>query len=171
MKELSFPEKNILFYWYLSKSEKRVNMWRRRLSELFQKFYLNLANDLVKEFPVAAKKFGIESVEVYYINMSCINHIFIKDGADMLTIPVMQICNISIKLSHFPNDCKVGKLKPLHKESAGTNPKIFRPISLLLIVLKIKEKVMHDQTINYLAQNKIVYRYQFDRYLSFVFDR
>ena len=41
---------------------------------------------------------------------------FLKDGADILTMPITQICNLSIKFSHFPKDCKVAKLKPLYKK-------------------------------------------------------
>ena len=38
---------------------------------------------------------------------------FLEDGADMLVTPITQVCNSSIKLSLFPNDCKLAKLKPL----------------------------------------------------------
>ena len=31
---------------------------------------------------------------------------FLKNGADILTIPITQICNLSIKFSLFPKDCK-----------------------------------------------------------------
>ena len=65
---------------------------------------------------------------------------FLKDGADILTIPITQLCNLSIKFSHFPKDCKVAKLKPLYKKGTKTDPKNFRPISLLPIVSKIMEK-------------------------------
>ena len=41
---------------------------------------------------------------------------FLKDGADILTIPITQICNLSIKFSQFPEDCKVAKLKTLYKK-------------------------------------------------------
>ena len=41
---------------------------------------------------------------------------FLKDGADVLATPITQICNLSIKLSHFPKDCKLAKLKPLYKK-------------------------------------------------------
>ena len=85
---------------------------------------------------------------------------FLKDGADILTIPITQLCNLSIKFSHFPKDCKVAKLKPLYKKGTKTDPKNFRPISLLPIVSKIIEKVMHDQTMNYLTESKILYRHQ-----------
>ena len=78
----------------------------------------------------------------------------------MLGIPITQICNLSIKLSHFPKDCKVAKLKPLYKKGTKTDPKNFRPISLLPIVSKIFEKVIHEQTMEYLTDNNILYKYQ-----------
>ena len=84
----------------------------------------------------------------------------LKGGADVLGIPITQICNLSIKLSHFPKDCKVAKLKPLYKKGTKTDPKNFRPISLLPIVSKIFEKVIHEQTMEYLTDNNILYKYQ-----------
>ena len=64
---------------------------------------------------------------------------FLKDGADVLGIPITQICNLSIKLSHFLKDCKVAKLKLLYRKGTKTDPKYFRPISYLPIVSKIFE--------------------------------
>ena len=78
----------------------------------------------------------------------------------LLTMPITQLFNLSIKFSHFPKDCKVAKLKPLDKKGPKTDPKNFRPISLLPIVSKIIEKVLHDQPMNYLTENNIFYRYQ-----------
>ena len=69
---------------------------------------------------------------------------FLKDGVDVLAIPITQTCNLSIKLSHFPRDCKLGKLKPLYKKGTKTDTKNFRPISLLPIVSETFEKVIHD---------------------------
>ena len=83
-----------------------------------------------------------------------------KDGADVLGIPVKQICNLSIRLFHFPKNCKVAKLKPLYKKGTKTDPKNFRPISLLPIVSKMFEKVIHEQTIEYLTDNNILCKYQ-----------
>ena len=42
---------------------------------------------------------------------------FLKDGADILTMPITQICNLSIKFSRFPKDCKVAKIKSLYKKA------------------------------------------------------
>ena len=163
------------------------------ISEVFQKFYYNLASNLVDKHPAAVNKFGLHSVEVYYKNVlqlqenkfifhtidsnsvlqllknvkvnkaAGIDNIsgqFLKDGADILAIPVTQICNLSIKLSHLPNDCKLAKLKPLYKKGSKTDPKSYRRISVLPIVSKVIEEIIHDQTMEYLTDNKILCRYQ-----------
>ena len=75
-------------------------------------------------------------------------------------MPITQICNLSIKFSHFSKDCKVAKIKPLYKKGTKTDPNNFKPISVLPIVSKIIEKVIHYQTMNYLSENNVLYRYQ-----------
>ena len=85
---------------------------------------------------------------------------FLKDGADILVIPIPQVCNLSMKFSHFPNNCKLANLKSLYKKGSKTDPENFRPTSFLPIVSKVIEKVIHNQTMEYLTDNKILYRYQ-----------
>ena len=70
------------------------------------------------------------------------------------------MCNLFIKFSHFPKGCKVAQLKHLYKKGTKIDPKNLRPISLLPIVFKIIEKVIRDQTTNYLTENNILYRQQ-----------
>ena len=70
---------------------------------------------------------------------------FLKDGATVLAEPISQICNLSIKYSIFLSDCTIGKLKPLFKKGLKTDPKTYRPISLLPLVSKIIYKIIHDQ--------------------------
>ena len=48
---------------------------------------------------------------------------FLKEGAPALASPVTDLCNLSISLSSFPDDCKIAKLKPLYKKEAKTKPK------------------------------------------------
>ena len=66
----------------------------------------------------------------------------------------------SFKLSPFPNNSKLAKLKPLYKKGSKTDSKKFRTISLLPIVSKIIEKLIHDKTMEYLTETKILCRYQ-----------
>ena len=78
----------------------------------------------------------------------------------MLVVPITQICNLSISSSVFPDKCKHAKLKPLFKKGSTTEPKNYRPISLLPLISKIIEKTIHHQTQNFLDKNKILYQYQ-----------
>ena len=86
--------------------------------------------------------------------------IFLKDGAEFICKPLTQICNLSIKLSTFPQNFKIAKLKPLYKKGSKTEPKNYRPISLLPLLSKIIEKIIHDQTKTFLDKHNILYKYQ-----------
>ena len=85
---------------------------------------------------------------------------FLKDGAAALALPISKLCNLSMKRSKFPLDCKIAKLKPLYKKGSKTDPKNYRPVSLLPLVSKVIEKVIHNQTKTFLNKNKILYKYQ-----------
>ena len=79
---------------------------------------------------------------------------FLKEGSSVLAGPITKIINLSISLSSFPDECKHAKLKPLFKKGTTTNPKNYRPISLLPLISKIIEKIIHDQTQNFLDENR-----------------
>ena len=85
---------------------------------------------------------------------------FLKEGASMLVVPITQICNLSISSSVFPDKCKHAKLKPLFKKGSTTEPKNYRPISLLPLISKIIEKTIHHQVQIFLEKYKILYKYQ-----------
>ena len=85
---------------------------------------------------------------------------FLKDGAVILAKPVTETCNLSIKSKIFPDPCKLAKLKPMFKKESRMDPSNYRPISLLPLISKIFEKIVHDQMIDYLAQYNILYKYQ-----------
>ena len=89
-----------------------------------------------------------------------INGKFFKHGAKRLATPIAQLCNLSIILGIFPDECKIAKLIPLYKKGSKVDPKNYRPISLLPVVSKIIEKVIYDQTINFLNEKKILYNLQ-----------
>ena len=86
--------------------------------------------------------------------------IFFTDGAKVLSKPITDLINLSITLSSVPDSSKIAKLKPLLKKGSKLEPKIFRPISLLSLISKVLERVIHDQTQSYLSKNNILYNYQ-----------
>ena len=85
---------------------------------------------------------------------------FLKDGSEILAKPISQICNLSFKKSKFPSQCKIAKVTPLFKKGSKTDPKNYRPISLLPIISKVIEKVVHEQTEHFLHQSNVTFRYQ-----------
>ena len=46
---------------------------------------------------------------------------FLRDGAQVLALPLLNIINLSIRLSTFLDKCKISKLKPILKGSARTD--------------------------------------------------
>ena len=85
---------------------------------------------------------------------------FLKEGAPVLASPITDLVNLSISLSLFPDDCKIAKLKPLYKKEAKTKPKNYWLISLLPLLSKIIERIIHNQTQEFLDKNNILYKYQ-----------
>ena len=85
---------------------------------------------------------------------------FLKEGADVLTYPLSRIINLSVQLSVFPEECITAKLKLLFKKGSKTDPKNYRPISLMLLVSRIVEKLMHYQLQDYLKENDLLFKHQ-----------
>ena len=101
--------------------------------------------------------------DVKVIKEAGINNIsrkFLKESAGMLAISLTQICNLSLKLSYFTNSCKLEFWKPLYKKGSKTDPKNPCQISLQPIASQIIEKIIQDETMEYLTESKILHRYQ-----------
>ena len=84
---------------------------------------------------------------------------FLKDGVELLTDPLCKIINLSLS-SKFPLMCKTAKVKPVYKKGKNTEPKNYRPVSLLPILSKIIERVVYNQLIEHLEKHDILYKYQ-----------
>ena len=85
---------------------------------------------------------------------------FLKHGSKTLCSPIVKILNLSIKLASFSDKCKVAKIKPFFKKDLTTDPKNFSPILLLLFYSKIGEQIIHDQTMCFLSDNNVLYKFQ-----------
>ena len=62
---------------------------------------------------------------------------FLKAGVTVLSKPISQIFNLSVKYFIFPFDCKITKLKPLFKKGSKTAPKIIVQYVLFMIKHKV----------------------------------
>ena len=133
---------------------------KNSVSEYYKK--LKLTNKF--EFSHVSNETVLNILQNLDVNKSAgidnIAAIFLRDGAEILASPLAQLCNLSIATSSFPDDCKTAKIIPLYKKGSKTDPKNYRPISLLPLISKIIEKVIHDQTQSFLDENKILYGFQ-----------
>ena len=85
---------------------------------------------------------------------------FLRDGTAVIAVPLTQIINLSIVTSKFPDLCKIAKLIALFKKGSRTEAKNYRPISLLPLLSKLFEKVIHIQIEKNLNSSDILYTYQ-----------
>ena len=65
-----------------------------------------------------------------------------------------------MKSSRVPDECKIVKLKTLYKKSKKADPKNYRPISLLPVISKIIENIIHDQTMDFVTKKNVLYKFQ-----------
>ena len=80
----------------------------------------------------------------------------LKIGRAELVPAITHIVNLSITSKKFPQAWKVAKVIPLHKKEEETNPKNYRPVSLLSNVSKILEKSIHMQLNSYFENEKLL---------------
>ena len=74
---------------------------------------------------------------------------------------LMYVSNISFQTGVFPRELKIANVVPIFKsadEMVFTN---YRPVSVLPIFSKILERLMYNRLIDYINENKLLYKYQF----------
>ncbi len=85
-----------------------------------------------------------------------------KNFAHELAHPISQIFNMSITNGIVPDIMKIAKVIPVYKSKG--DDKLFtnyRPISLLPVLSKLLEKVVHKRLYSYLTRHKILYESQY----------
>ena len=85
----------------------------------------------------------------------------LKLVANIVTVPLCHLINISFSTGVFPDAWKVAKVIALHKGGPSDNVNNYRPISLLSIFDKIIEKIMHKRLSEFLDKYDILFINQF----------
>ena len=78
----------------------------------------------------------------------------LKDSAEILAEPKSQIVNMLLG-SKFPKGCKTAKVRPIFKKGKNTEPKNYKPVSLLPVMSKVIERVVHNQLKEHLENTNI----------------
>ena len=79
----------------------------------------------------------------------------LKECKRIVSLPLTNIWNDDILINcSFPNELKLADLAPLHKKSEQIFKINFRPVSILPVVSKLYEKIMHAQVGSFVS-NKL----------------
>ena len=79
----------------------------------------------------------------------------------VITHPLTNIINMSLQEGIFPNDMKQTDTLPLYKGKERYYTTNYRPISLLLTLSKVLEKIVYKRTVSFLDRNNIIYNSQY----------
>ena len=91
-----------------------------------------------------------------------ISNVLLKKLTDSITLPLVIIFNQSMKTGKFPESMKKADVTPLYKAKDEHECTNYRPISLLLTLSKLLEKVMYTRTYNFLNKSEQFYTSQYD---------
>ena len=81
----------------------------------------------------------------------------LKMAAPLVADSLTYICNLSSKTSTFPDKWKEAKVRPLHKTGPVNELNNFRPISILPVLSKVREKHVHDSLLSFLESYKLLH--------------
>ena len=158
----------------------------RKISEQFNKHFCNIAKTIEKEIPSAKNNFSgylknpIE--KSFFINPTTANEVetqikclknnkasgpnsipasIFKNFQKSLSVPLTEVINLSFNEGKFPTQLKSASVIPVFKKGDKLEVNNYRPISLISIISKIIEKLIHRRLNSFLEQNNIFYPSQF----------
>ena len=119
-----------------------------------------------KNPPKPTNKYSINSVIKYYEHMILGDYFHLASVSENSALTIIKETQVSraagidnLSGRSLKDGCKLAKLKPLYKKGSLTESCNYRPISLLTLLSKVIEKVIHDQTSTFL-NSKNLYTYQ-----------
>ena len=90
-----------------------------------------------------------------------ISNILLKRLCTTITLPLSLIFNLSINNGVFPSKMKLSETTPLYKGKETYYTTNYRPISLLLTISKLLEKIVYKRTSDFLNQTDQFYNSQY----------
>jgi len=159
LKSIGLPSKSKNESKICLKENEEMFFEPKETSRIFKNFYENLAQSLVNQLPPAPNKYNNETTKVYYDKMNINNNFKLEEVDSDQIYSFLKQTNASKApgIDKLSGVFIIAKLKALYKKGSKTDPKNYRPISLLPILSKTFEKVIHLQTAAFLDTNNILY--------------
>ena len=90
-----------------------------------------------------------------------INSILLKNIAKNISKPVSSLINKSLAEGHVPEILKIAKVVPIYKSKDKEQFSNYRPISLLPVISKVLEKIMHKRLYNFMCSQGSICNHQY----------
>ena len=84
------------------------------------------------------------------------NHI-LKIGLPIISESLCDIFSLSIATGVFPNNWKIARVAPIFLTGQTDDRSNYRPLSVLLFVSRVFEKLIYNQLYDYLDGNKLLF--------------
>ena len=75
--------------------------------------------------------------------------------------PLTHVMNLSIAYGVFPDELKIARVIPIFKSGDSDVFSNYRPVSVLALFSKILERLMYVRLLEFINENKILYKLQF----------
>lgn len=85
----------------------------------------------------------------------------VKKTFHLYISPLTHVLNLSLTQGFFPDAMKIARIVPLHKTGDPMLIKNYRPVSVLPLISKILEKLMHRRIYSFVKKYEILYENQF----------
>ena len=130
-----------------------------------EKFYISkgVSEDSFELYPVCEEQVrklltGINSCKA--TGLDNIPAKFVTDASEIITSPLTHIINLSLSQGIMPDELKNARVVPIYKKNSNTDVGNYRPVSVLNVISKVFERLVHDQLHQYMHDMNLLYEYQ-----------
>ena len=162
-----------------NKQQKGINHEPSEMNNYFNNFAANLTNkeNTESNFPTLLNNLPDENYDQsFHLNHTNYNEVYkiitnlkndcssghdnipvryLKSVAENITSPMVHIINTSIDQEIFPEQWEISRVCPIPKTDNPTSIKDYRPISVLLVLSKVYERVIPNQLCSFMETQKI----------------
>ena len=145
---------DFLSMYYATNLEKLAKAFNNNSQPLNINEVKQNANFTFRFVPLTVVEKYIKDVQVCKASgITDLSSILIKDAFKVLAVEIAHIINESIRTSTFPDKWAVGSITPIPKDGDNLDPGNWRPISILPLPSKLRERAIHYQVISHLDDN------------------
>ena len=157
-----------------------------KVADRFNKFYANIAKKLLNDLGKPTTKYqdylknpnehsiflnetdhGEVATIIHRLDISKAGDVYgispklVKLAGPSIAPNLSIIFNLAMEKGVYPHLLKIAKVIPVHKGDSRMETKNYRPISLLPILNKIFEKIIHSRLTSFIERYNILYKRQY----------